>query len=294
MKVNTSYEPFSQQPEYIAANQDFLNSLPLDSINKVLDLACGTGTITELLLEMRPQISVIGIDISRESLEIGRSLFRSKNLLVDDQVALEERQASGKGGVMMIEGSADQLTLKPESFDLVVMGNAIHMIRDRDKLLEGVSKVLRTGGIFAFNSSFFVGTFPEGTEQVYTEWIKEALGVLHTKDEELRQSGKPGIPRQRGKGGRAFNKGWMSPSQWGEALKNHGLTVIRDYQRTVILTQQSLETIGAYAGFAEVMMSGYPVEVASESLQAAAGRAFSNLGIQEIPRFWLEIAAIKE
>jgi ubiquinone/menaquinone biosynthesis C-methylase UbiE len=296
MKVNTSYEPYSQEPEYIGANKDFLQSLPLDTVatNQVLDLACGTGTLTELLFELRPNISVIGMDISTESLEIGRKVFRKKNLLVDDRTALVAAQEFGKGGVMLMEGSAAELDWDAESFDLVMMGNAIHLMSDRDKFLQGVNRVLRRGGLFAFNSAFFVGTFAEGTEHVYTEWLKEALAVLDSKNEELRKAGQPTIPRQRGKGGRAFSKKWMTPEQWGELLGQHGLEVVQTDKRTVIMTQRSFETVGAYSGLAEVLMSGYPVEIASECLQEAAGRAFRNLGITEIPRYWLEITAQKQ
>lgn len=294
MKVNTSYEPYSQEPEYIEGNRDFLHSLPLDTANEVLDLACGTGTLTELLFEMRPTISVIGVDISRESLEIGRNLLGKKNLLVDDRAELEARRESGKGGVMLIEGSADEICLEPESFDLVVMGHAIHLMRDRNKFLQGVNRVLRRGGLFAFNSSFFVKTFPEGTEHVYTEWLKEALAVMQSRNEELRRLGKPGIPRQRGTVGRAFSNRWMTPEQWEEELRQNGFDVIQNYKRLVTISQRGLETVGAYSGLAEVLMSGYPVEIASECLQEAAGRTFKNLGITEIPRYWLEITAVKQ
>jgi ubiquinone/menaquinone biosynthesis C-methylase UbiE len=294
MKVNTSYEPFSQEPEYIEVNKGFIDSLPLEKVNQVLDLACGTGTLTELLFEIRPNISVIGVDISTESLEIGRNVFRKKNLLVDDKAALKAARDSGKGAVVLLEGSADDLDLESESFDLAMMGNAIHMMRDRAKFLQEVHRVLRFGGIFAFNSAFFVKTFPEGTEHVYTEWLKEALAVLHTKDEELRKAGKPGISRKRGTAGRAFSKRWMTPEQWGEELRQNGFEVVKTYKRSVMITQRGLETVGAYSGLAEVLMSGYPVEIASECLQEAAGRAFKNLGIVEIPRNWLEITAIKQ
>lgn len=294
MQVVASYEPFSQQPEYIEANREFLRSLPVDSVRRVLDLACGTGTLSELFLELQPLAGIVGIDLSRESLEIARELFLKKKLLVEDYAGLNAALASGKGSVQLIEGSAYDLTLDSQTMDLVLMGNAIHLLPDKDKLLQGVGRVLCAGGLFAFNSCFFVGTYPEGTESVYTEWIKEALAIVTSKDQELRQSGEVGILRQRGKGGRAFSKGWMSPEQWREALKRNGFDVLREYQRTVMLTQHSLETIGAYAGFAEVMLSGYPVEVASEALQEAAGRAFRNLEIKEIPRLWLEITAFKK
>jgi len=51
--------------------------------------------------------------------------------------------------------------------------------------------------------------------------------------------------------------------------------------------------VGAYCGLAEVLMSGYPVDIASECLQEAAGRAFNNLGLTEVDRYWLEVTATK-
>jgi len=103
MKVITSYEPFSQQPEYIEANREFLQSLPLDSVRQVLDLACGTGTLSELLLELQPLVGIVGLDISKESLEIARELFLKKQLLVEDYAAINLALASGKSAVQLIE-----------------------------------------------------------------------------------------------------------------------------------------------------------------------------------------------
>jgi ubiquinone/menaquinone biosynthesis C-methylase UbiE len=295
MPVITSYEPFSQQPEYIEANREFLRSLPLKSISRILDLACGTGTLSELLLEIKPELGIVGIDISPESLEIARELFSEKKILVEQDAALNTAIKSGQAAVLLKVGSADELNfLEPESIDLVLMGNAIHLLPDKEKLIQNICRVLRPNGIFAFNSCFFVGTYPEGTESIYTEWMKEALAIASEKLLQLQQSGQQHIHRQRGKRSRAFGNEWLSPSQWQELLAHNNLEVIQDYQRTVMLTQRSLETIGAYAGFAKVALSGYPVELASEALQEAAGVAFKNLDIQEVPRLWLEVAAIKK
>jgi ubiquinone/menaquinone biosynthesis C-methylase UbiE len=294
MQVNTTYEPFSQQAEYIETNREFLKTLPLGTVTRALDLACGTGTLTEILFEIQPKVGVIGIDISSESLNIGRDIFRKRGLLVEDQAALESAVVEGRGGVLFLEGSADDLPFKPGSIDFVMMGNSIHMLPDKKYLLSAIHRVLRPGGIFAFNSAFFVGTYPEGTEHVYTEWVKEAMLFILEKDEELKRNGHAGVTRERGKGKKAFNKGWMASEEWVELLEQTGFGITHNYLRTMIMTQESFETVGAYSGFSEVMMSGYPIDLASEALQEGAKRAFTRLDIEGIPRLWLEIAATKQ
>ena len=293
MQVNTTYEPYSQEPEYIDANRDLLLTLPLDSVNRVLDLACGTGLLTDLLLEIKPGLVVNGVDISSESLDIGRKVFREKNLLVDSQEELERAAASGKSAFLMAEGSATELPFAAETFDLAMMGNAIHLMPDKDKFLQGVNRVLVRDGLFTFNSVFFTGTFAEGTETLYTEWMKEAVNILNEKNVVRIQAGEKPITRIRGKSGHAFDKGWMSPDEWEQSLVRNGFSVTRVYKRPIAISQRGLELVGAYGGLAEVLMSGYPVEIASECLQEAAGRAFRNLGLQEVIRYWLEVTATK-
>jgi len=65
------------------------------------------------------------------------------------------------------------------------------------------------------------------------------------------------------------------------------------HERNVQMNQRCFETVGAYAGLAEVLMSGFPVELASEALMAAVEPALKSIGAQEIPRLWLEEAAVK-
>jgi hypothetical protein len=108
-----------------------------------------------------------------------------------------------------------------------------------------------------------------------------------------RAAGKDPIPRIRGTASRAFQKGWMSPREWQELLEHQGFRVARCVQRSVPISQQGLERVGAYGGLAEVLMSGYPVEIASECLQLAVSRAFHKLGVSEAPRLWLEMEAVK-
>ena len=89
MQVITTYEPYSEEPEYIEANRDLLNTLPMDGVSRVLDLACGTGLLTDQLFQIKQGITVNGVDLSRESLDIGRRKFREKGLLVETQDELD-------------------------------------------------------------------------------------------------------------------------------------------------------------------------------------------------------------
>jgi SAM-dependent methyltransferase len=176
-------------------------------------------------------------------------------------------------------------------FDACVMGNAIHILRDAPALLAGIRRVLRPGALFAFNSSFYAGTFVPGTERFYHEWVKEALACVQRRDRALREAGSPGIPRRREARGGAFSNRWRSAEEWITAMEAQGLRQARVRERTVVMTRTSFEMVGAYAGMAEVLLSGYPVEEASAALQIAAGPALERFGAAEIPRNWLEIQA---
>lgn len=274
-EVNMTYEPFAKEPEYIEANRAFIRTMDLASSWLILDLACGIGTMADLILEFRPQVKIIGLDLSHESLRL--------------------TQMSGTNGLnLLLQGTAYFLPLKGGSVDTVIMGNSIHLLAEPDKLLQEVRRVLRPEGLFAFNGSFYAGTFAPNTEPFYHEWVKLAILYLMNKDRLLRQNGQPGIPRKRGTVSGAFSHRWPSPQEWVETLRTHGFKVQSVYERTVLMRQRSFETIGAYGGFAKIILSGYPVHEASEALQATAGEALAALKMEQVPRFWLEIVARRQ
>jgi ubiquinone/menaquinone biosynthesis C-methylase UbiE len=293
MEVVTNYEPYSQEPEYIAANKALVETFDLRSVRRVVDLACGTGLLSDLLLQMKPDVAINAVDISAESLEIGRRLFRERGLLAETDSELEAAFRAGRGAIRMEEKSAMDPPFPDARFDCGMIGNAIHLMPDKDVFMQGVRRLLKPNGQFAFNSVFFTGTFGEGTEPVYTEWMKEAVLLLSRKNEERAQRGEPPVKRTRGKFGRAFDKDWKTPEQWKALLEKHGFRVTRVYKRPIPITQHALELVGAYGGLAEVLMTGYPVDVASECLQRAVGPAFERCGVTEVTRYWLEITATR-
>lgn len=281
--VNRTYEPYSDDPDYISGNERFISLIGLSGVDRLLDLACGIGTLSRLVLERRRETRVAGLDLSFEGLQICRHRLHDLETLRNDSSPVPG----------YVQASADRIPFTASSFDLVLMGHSIHMLPDYAVLLDEVHRVLETGGRFAFNSSFYAGTFVAGTEHIYHDWTKQALDYLRARDSELKRQGLPGIRRRRGRVAAAFSRPWLSPAEWEELLAGHGFEVEVRREQRVRLTQRSFESIGAYAGFAEVILSGYPVDVACEALEEAAGPTFVAEGISEVPRNWLEIVAVK-
>lgn len=289
--VDTSYEPFSRQPEYIEVNRGFIQSLPLKGKKTILDLACGTGTLADLLLECHSIETILGLDLSHESLLLAREHFMPLGVLETNE---DKPQSAGeaKSKLDFVRGSADCLPLDNLSMDAVVMGNSFHNLPDQDLLLREIGRVLKPGCVFAFNTSFFAGTYPPSTEKLYHEWLKIALAHIATKDHEMKKNGLAGIPRKRGTSHKAFSKKWPTAEEFTQLLLRNGFDVKWFCHRTIRMNKRSLETVGAYGGLASVLLSGYPVEIACEALEAAAGPAFESFGSEEVRRLWLEVVAV--
>jgi ubiquinone/menaquinone biosynthesis C-methylase UbiE len=97
----------------------------------VLDVGTGTGLAAHL---MGPRVnpgSVIGIDLSDHMLALARSKA-SKN-------------------VQFLGMAAEHLVFRPETFDLVTMGEALAYLADPTGALAEANRVLRTGGRLALS-----------------------------------------------------------------------------------------------------------------------------------------------
>ena len=289
--LDTSYEPFSREPEYIEGNRGFVAELPLRAGATVVDVACGTGAISELMLAREPALTILGLDLSRESLALGRADFVAAGMQVRDDVVLARDAEGVRSRVVLVEGNAEVLPFRSGIADLVFMGHSIHLPPHRDDLLREIFRVMRQGATFAFNSAFYAGSNPPGTEVFYRLWMAKALEYLSDKDASLRAQGDPGLKRQRGTNPPMIP--YLSPEEWKALLEQHGFQVVSTHERTIPMTQRAHETVGAYSGFARVMVSGYPVRLACEALVHAAGPAMAEAGYETLPKNWLEVVARK-
>ncbi|MCS0494096.1 class I SAM-dependent methyltransferase [Ancylobacter sp. MQZ15Z-1] len=286
--VDTTYESYANLPEYVSVNQVLIDQIDLQGVRRVADLACGTGLLSGLLLDRKPGLAICGVDLDPEQTGIAARTFAARGRLLPD---LDAFRAEGAQGACFLTRSADELPLADGEVDLVMIGNAIHLMPDKDKFLAEVARILRPGGAFIFNSLFYVGTFPEGSEPVYTEWLKQSAIILDEKNRARIAAGEPPIPRKRGGGGRAFAKGWLSPEGWAEKVEAAGMSVTSVGRSESVISRSGLQLIGAYGGLAEVLMSGYPVDIAAACLFEGVDRAFDEMGIESVPRYWMEMKA---
>jgi len=99
----------------------------------VLDLGCGTGTLTVMVKQARPNAEVIGLDGDDDVLVIARS------------------KAEQAGAEMRFDlGLASELPYEAETFDRVLSSLVIHHLTTGDKKLafKEVFRVLKRGGEF--------------------------------------------------------------------------------------------------------------------------------------------------
>jgi ubiquinone/menaquinone biosynthesis C-methylase UbiE len=95
----------------------------------VLDVGTGTGLVAHLVAPRVSPGSVIGIDLSEQMLAIARS-------------------KEGKN-VQFLGMAAERLVFKPETFDLVTMGQALAYLGDPTDALAEAHRVLRASGCLA-------------------------------------------------------------------------------------------------------------------------------------------------
>jgi ubiquinone/menaquinone biosynthesis C-methylase UbiE len=292
--VNTTYEPFSLEPEYIEANRAFVLRQPLAGARRILDLACGTGTVSELLLEQSPQAHLNGLDYDPVQVRLASERFERLGYQVRRGFDVTSDRVGGKPVVTFGVGSADALRFADATFDCVTIANAIHLLPDKPRFLAGVARVLKPSGVFGFNTAFYSGSMPAGTDRIYLDWLRLASEYIQAKSDRQVAAGGPPIKRQRGTARAAFANRWYNRDEWSRMLADAGLMVHDIHERVVELNARSFGLVGAYGGLAEVLLSGFPVLEAAEALEAAARPALEASNATSVPRNYLEIWATKQ
>ncbi len=113
--------------------ENLLRFAKLPEGTSILDVGAGSGTLTLALAEVKPH-EVIGVDVSPVMLE--QAEFRRLN-----------SPPSVARKVYFRLAAAHALPFRDERFDVVICRLLLHHIRDAEKVLHELVRVLRTGGI---------------------------------------------------------------------------------------------------------------------------------------------------
>src|SRR5207244_4163227 len=154
-----SFEAFTRHPFFTEVNRWIVERVIGPGRSKIVDLGCGPGAVTKLILERlggdARNVEVIGIDPSPSALSKARAAIHS-------QV------------VKFIEGSAEWVSRIVSSVDAVVFLNAIHLVPDKAQVIAEIRKTLNKDGVFAFNTTFFNGAYVDGTGAFWRRWVVRA------------------------------------------------------------------------------------------------------------------------
>lgn len=259
-----SFTPFTRHPFFSHVNRWIIDKVICPGRQVIVDLGCGPGAVTELILErvrtQQPPPRVIGVDPSPSAIAKARA-------------AISSRLAE------FVQGSAEWLSKLVSSADAVVFLNAIHLVPDKAQVLGEIRRVLKPGGGLAFNSTFFAGAYVEGTSGFWRRWIVRSVQALKQQGIEVKHNGK------------SIAMEWLSPEQYGALCLAAGLRPTTIELVRVEMTRAALADIGRFSLFIEGALPGVPLEEGSQALQVGLDRTMEELKIESVPRNWLEVVA---
>ena len=257
-----SFAPFASHPFFGELNRWIVDRVMAQPRRTVVDLGCGPGAVTRLIVERLRGVSqghVIGIDPSESALARAR-------------VAVASSLAE------FVTGSAEYLSRLVTSADAVVFCNAIHLVPDKARVLSEIRRVLPVGGVLAFNSTFFNGAYVEGTSGFWRRWVVRSVQVLRER----------GIEMVRGAKATAMQ--WLSPDEYSALCREAGFAPT--VQLTPVqMSKESLADISRFSLFIEGALPGVPLPDACDALQEGLNRTITELGVSAVPRNWLQCVA---
>jgi ubiquinone/menaquinone biosynthesis C-methylase UbiE len=265
-----TFEAFAQHDFYRTVNEHLVDSTlelreqaPQSPIRRALDLACGTGAVTALLVErlrrLREPVEVIAVDPSESALERARRLVGN--------------------AARFVKGTAQAFSNVASGIDVMLFCNAIHLLPDKDMVLDEARRALNEGGVLGFNTAFYDGCYAPGTERFYRLWMLRAMQLLKRDF---------GIKPDRSK---VEAMHWLDPEQYKELLERHSFVIEDMHAEEAPMTCSSWQDISHYAEFANGALPGVPLDVAIPVLQKTVAQAYDELEIQELPRNWLQVIA---
>lgn len=264
-----TYKAFSEHEFYREVNETLVDRAHLERGWTVIDVACGSGAVTELILEKirgARDAMVIGLDMSATALRDAR-----------------EKVAGYRDAVAeFVQAQAEEMSnAVKRAADAVVFCNGIHYIPDKAELVKEVYRTLRPGGVFAFNTAYFDGALPPDTVKYYRRWMLKALRKLK-KEHNLKPERSRVEPRKQ-----------LTADEYRLLLEEEGFEVKSQELVPVGITKEGWTDISRFSDFIAGALPGIPIKTASEVLVESLRETFEELGVPAWQRNWLTIVAAR-
>lgn len=102
--------------------------LDLHGDEHLLDTACGTGRLAEMIREKTPNVRITGTDLSPDMIDVAR-----------------QRHPEDESTAWQVD-STEELPFEDATFDVVTCANAFHLIPDQEKAMREMRRLVKPGG----------------------------------------------------------------------------------------------------------------------------------------------------
>ena len=145
-----------------------------------------------------------------------------------------------------------------------------------------ISKTLKPGGKFAFNTSFFEGGQLPESLLFYRKWMFKSARILRKEH---------GLSTQRS--AKVESRKHLTAGQYRELVERHNFIVLEQEIDTVNVPIDGWLDISTFEDFIVGTLPGVPLDAASDSLQKGCHQAFEELNLTYVPRNWLDMVAVR-
>ncbi len=265
-----SFNAFSNLPFYRQVNARLLDLAEVGRQRRIIDLGCGTGGVTKLILER--------LQSAKET--VIYAVDHSASALRD---AVAELGGRKDAVIRFVQSPVQNLkTAINDDVDAVVYCNSIHYVPDKKTLLTQIREKLSPNGILAINTSFFDGSHPPASEEFFRRWLMRSLRILKREYGMSPDSAQKVESRQH-----------LTADEYESLLNESGFKIVKSEVADIDVPESGWFHISGFRDWIEGVMPGVPLDAGREALQKGLRQVFEERGLTTVPRRWLSISAAR-
>ncbi len=253
--------PVSRNDVYQAVNRDLVAALDLAGDAAVVDLGCGDGMLSRLLLDRH------GAGLRIWAVDPDEAMLAGARLALDGRVGVCAGDAETFGAMF-----------PPASCDAVVLANSLHLVADRGALYEGVRRVLRPGGLFGLNTSFYENAHTASNGTLALSAYLEARGLARKRGIDI-PAADPRLART-----------LPTAAALADELRGASFTLDRADERSIVMDVELLQSFVSSPYFAATVFPALDLAVGGALLADAVASVVAKRS-KPVERAWLTVVA---